>query len=54
MQVGRDGGDYGIGEVSVQSMREMGKDFCPNFLQPFLENVDDGSRGLVPVFQNPH
>ncbi len=23
--------------VSVQLMGEMGKDFCPNFLQPFLE-----------------
>ncbi len=36
----------------------MGKDFCPNFLQPFLENVDRrscnyGSRGLIPVFYNP-
>ncbi len=30
----------GIGErgVSIQSIGEMGKDFCPNFLQPFLEN----------------
>ncbi len=26
--------------MSVQSMREMGKDFCKNFLQPFLENID--------------
>ncbi len=30
-------------------MGEMGKDLCPNFLQPFLENIDrrscnDGSR----------
>ncbi len=31
VQVGRGGG----GGVSVQSMGEMGKDFCPNFLQPF-------------------
>ncbi len=29
--------------VSVQSMGEMGKDFCPNFLQPFLENIDKGA-----------
>ncbi len=28
---------------SVQSMGEMGKDFCPNFFQPFLENIDRGS-----------
>ncbi len=37
----------------------MGKDFCPNFLQPFLENIDrrscnDGSRELIPVFHNSH
>ncbi len=24
----------------AQSMGEMGKDFCPNFLQPLLENID--------------
>ncbi len=56
------GGKGGVGErgvVSVQSMGEMGKDFCPNFLQPFLENIDrrgynDGSRELIPVFHNPH
>ncbi len=34
----------GVGEmrvgVSVQSMGEMGKDFCPNFLHSFLENMD--------------
>ncbi len=43
----------GKGGMSVQSMGEMGKDFCPNFLQPFLENIDrrscnDGSRELIP------
>ncbi len=37
----------------------MGKDFCPNFLQPFLENIDrrgcnDESRQLIPAFYNPH
>ncbi len=37
VQVGKGGGG------SVQSMGEMGKDFCPNFLQPFLENIDRGS-----------
>ncbi len=45
--------------VGVQSMGEMGKDFCPNVLQPFLENIDrrscnDGSRELIPAFHNPH
>ncbi len=45
--------------VSVQSMGEMGKDFCSNFVQPFLENIDrrscnDGSRELIPVLHNPH
>ncbi len=29
------------GGVSVQSMGEVGKDFCPNFLQSFLENIDN-------------
>ncbi len=42
------------GGVSVESMGEMGKDFCANFLQPFLENIDrrscnDGSRELIPI-----
>ncbi len=31
-------GEYGIGEISVHSIGEMGKDFCPKFLQPFFEN----------------
>ncbi len=40
-------------------MEEMGKDLCPNFLQPFLENIDrrscdDGGRELIPIFHNPH
>ncbi len=53
--MGRGGG----GGKSVQSMGEMGKDFCPNFLQPFLENIDrrscnDGGRELIPIFHNPH
>ncbi len=44
--------------MCVQSMGEMGKDFSPNFLQIFLENIDrgsfnDGSRELTPVFHNP-
>ncbi len=60
VQVGRGGGVVGEGGwVSVQSMGEMGKDFCPNFIQPFLENIDrrscsDGNRELIPVFRNPH
>ncbi len=32
----------GMGGGSDQSMGEMGKDFCPNFLQPFLGNIDRG------------
>ncbi len=59
VQVGRGGGGSEKGCVSVQSLGEMGKDFCPSFLQPLLENVDrmsfnDGSRERVPVFHNPH
>ncbi len=59
VQVGMEGvGERGVG-VSVQAMGEIGKDFCPNFLQPFLENIDrrscnGGSRELIPVFHNPH
>ncbi len=58
------GGEWGKsegggGDVSVLSMEGMGKDRCPNFLQPFLENIDrrscnDGSREIIPVFHNPH
>ncbi len=45
----------GVGLMSDQSMGEMEKDFCPNLLQPFLENINrrncnDGSRGLFPYF----
>ncbi len=55
-------GRGGVGErgwVSVESMGGMGKDFCPNILQPFLENIErrncnDGSRELIPVFDNPN
>ncbi len=41
--------------MSVQSM---GKDFCPNFLQPFLEDIDrrscnDGILELLPVSHKP-
>ncbi len=58
--MGRGGG---VGEMggggSGQSLGEVGKDFCPNFLQPFFENIDrrscnDGSRELIPIFHNPH
>ncbi len=50
-------GERGGGVVSVQSMGEIGKDFCSNFLQPSLENIDrkscnDGSRELMPIFHN--
>ncbi len=57
-------GGGGIGgnvyeEMRVQSIRDMGKDFCPIVLQPFLENIDrrscnDESRELIPVFHIPH
>ncbi len=35
----------------------MSKDFCPNFFQSFLENIDrrscnNGSWELIPVFHN--
>ncbi len=58
VQLGRGGRGKG-GAVSVQSMGEMGKDFCPNFLQSFLDNIDrrscnDGSQELIAVFHNPH
>ncbi len=44
-------------EVGELGNGEMGKDFCPNFFRPFLENIDrrsrnDGSRELIPVFHN--
>ncbi len=59
VQVGRGGGRGKGGGVSVQSMGEMGEDFCSNFLQPFLENIDrrscnDGSRELISVLHKPH
>ncbi len=46
----------GGGECSVNGGD--GKDFCPNFLQPFLEKFDrrscnDGSRELIPIYYNP-
>ncbi len=54
VQVGRGGVGERRGECSVNG--GMGKDFCSNFLQPFLENIDrmscdDGSRELIPVFK---
>ncbi len=47
------------GGGSVQSMKEMGKDICPNCRQPYLENINrrscnGGSRELIPVFHNPY
>ncbi len=44
--------------MSVQSMGEMGKKFCPNLIQPFLETIDrrsrnEGSRELILVFHHP-
>ncbi len=57
VQVGR--GGVGKRGMSVQSLGEMGKDFCPNFLQPFLEKIDrrscnDGIREKRQVFVRPH
>ncbi len=49
--------------MSVQSIGVsnggMEKDFCPNLIQPFLENIDrkdrnDGGQKLYPVFRNLH
>ncbi len=45
--------------MSVQAMGEIGKEYCPNFLQTFLENIDrrsynDGNRVLIPVFHSHH
>ncbi len=55
-------GEKGIGEMSVQSMEEMWKDFCPIFLQPrpdpsgkkdcevvALSRIDRWSPFLLPV-----
>ncbi len=62
VQVGGRGGGgvakYGV-DVGVQSMGEMGKDFCPNVHQLFLQNIErrscnDGRRELIPVFHKPH
>ncbi len=39
VQVGRWGGRE-KGGMSVQSLGEVGKDFCPNCLQSFLEKID--------------
>ncbi len=51
------GGGVGKRGMSVQLMGEVGKDFCPNFLQSFLENIDrrscdDGGWQLIPIFNN--
>ncbi len=52
-------GSQGIRVNIVQSMGEVGKHFFPNFIQAFFENIDrrsrnEGSRGLIQVFHNPH
>ncbi len=53
-KVGVGGGGREKGGMSVQSMGEVGKDFCPNVLQSFLENFDrrscdDGGWQLIPA-----
>ncbi len=54
-------GGEGVGGISVQSniIREMGKGLYPNLSQPFLENINkgsrnDGSRKLIPISDDPH
>ncbi len=39
--------------MSVQSMGEIGKDFCPNFLQPFLENLNRRKPGAYSSVSQP-
>ncbi len=44
-----------MGGMQVEEARGLGKTFCPNFTQPFSENIDkrslnDGSRELILVF----
>ncbi len=59
---GREEGGLIVGKMGAMSSvvhGEMEKDFFPNFLQPFLENINlgshnDGSRKLIPVFCDPH
>ncbi len=45
--------------LQLPTKHELWKDFYPNFLQPFLENIDrrscnDGSWELMLVLHNPH
>ncbi len=47
-----------VGWGGVGKWGDIGDDSYPNFLQPFLENIDrkrcnDGSRELIPVYHNP-
>ncbi len=49
----------GTGGMRFQLTGKVGKDSCPNCLQPLPGNFDrrgrnDGNRELVPVFQNPY
>ncbi len=48
----------GVGDWGDESSVN-GKDFCLNFLQPFLQNIDrrsynDRSRELIPVLHDPY
>ncbi len=38
------GGECANGELSVQSMGEVEKDFCPNILQQFLKKIKNAVR----------
>ncbi len=45
--------------MSVPSMVEVGKDFCPNVLERYPDSIDKstsnhGSREFIPVFHNCH
>ncbi len=59
------GVQFGGGEVKrievmrIQAMGKMGKNYCPHFIQPLLENVhrrscNNGNREPIPIFHNPH
>ncbi len=44
---------------NIGAQVETAKGFGPNFLQPFIKNIDrrscnDGSRELIPGFHKPH
>ncbi len=52
VQVGWGAEGREMGRCVFSQLGEKGKDFCPNFLQPALEDID-GSWELIPAFHNP-